>query len=218
MSLRPYQQNAHDAGMTRKEALRLGLKHYFTGKMCIHGHIAKRWSVNARCMQCHEETLLRPRVTTVGERKSMTKERGRRWYKKNREKTIARAAKWKSENKGRVRERSRIDGVKFRSTPEGKVTCFMRDSLRRCLKNKTDRTESILGYTKYDLLIHLERQFVSGMSWGNHGEWHIDHITPIKWFIDNEITDPKAINALANLKPEWASVNNSKGSRRTHLL
>src|SRR3546814_3330220 len=39
--------------------------------------------------------------------------------------------------------------------------------------------EILVGYTVADLMAHLERQFLPGMSWDNRGEWHIDHIRPL---------------------------------------
>lgn len=38
--------------------------------------------------------------------------------------------------------------------------------------------EKMVGYSRHDLVRHLERQFVQGMSWDNMGEWQIDHIVP----------------------------------------
>ena len=39
--------------VTRKEALAKGLKHYFTGKLCKHGHRATRIVGNGTCVVCH---------------------------------------------------------------------------------------------------------------------------------------------------------------------
>lgn len=37
---------------TKREALAIGSKHYFTGKPCKHGHVAKRWTHNGVCEEC----------------------------------------------------------------------------------------------------------------------------------------------------------------------
>lgn len=37
---------------SKKDALLAGDKHYFSGKPCKHGHIAKRWAHNGVCEQC----------------------------------------------------------------------------------------------------------------------------------------------------------------------
>ena len=76
-------------------------------------------------------------------------------------------------------------------------------------KNAEDR----LGYTHEQLKHHIESQFKEGMSWDNRSEWHIDHIKPIKAFLDEGITDPTIINALSNLQPLWAHENLSKSAK-----
>ena len=38
--------------VSAKEALRLGLSRYFTGRPCIHGHIAERLACNGTCVIC----------------------------------------------------------------------------------------------------------------------------------------------------------------------
>ena len=39
--------------ITRKEALAQGLTHYFTGKPCKRGHVAKRFAKRGLCMDCN---------------------------------------------------------------------------------------------------------------------------------------------------------------------
>ena len=38
--------------ITRKEALSKGLKRYFTGKACKHGHVAERVTSTKTCVEC----------------------------------------------------------------------------------------------------------------------------------------------------------------------
>ena len=38
--------------ISRKEAQQLGLKRYFTGKPCPHGHISERHVCNKMCIEC----------------------------------------------------------------------------------------------------------------------------------------------------------------------
>ena len=37
---------------SRKIARVLGEKYYFTGEACVHGHVAKRYTVNGLCCGC----------------------------------------------------------------------------------------------------------------------------------------------------------------------
>jgi hypothetical protein len=38
--------------ISRKDATARGLKRYFTGRSCKLGHLAERWTVDARCIEC----------------------------------------------------------------------------------------------------------------------------------------------------------------------
>jgi hypothetical protein len=58
------------------------------------------------------------------------------------------------------------------------------------------------------LKTHIESLFTEGMSWDNHGKWHIDHIKPVVSF-DKDI-HPSVVNALSNLQPLWAKDNRNK--------
>lgn len=75
--------------------------------------------------------------------------------------------------------------------------------LKRTLKKigltKIDRTMNILGYTHLDLKEHIHNH----ANWNNvkDKKWNIDHIFPIKAFIDHDIKDIKIINCLDNLQP-----------------
>ena len=80
--------------------------------------------------------------------------------------------------------------------------------------------EALVGFTVVDLMAHLERQFLPGMSWGNRGEWHIDHIRPLCSFefLTPECPQFREAWALSNLRPLWAADNIRKGGRRDLLL
>ena len=51
--------------------------------------------------------------------------------------------------------------------------------------NKKYKCEYYIGCSIKHLKKHIESQFVSGMNWKNRDEWHIDHITPIDYFVKN---------------------------------
>lgn len=76
---------------------------------------------------------------------------------------------------------------------------------------KEGSTEEALGYSALDLKDHMEGLFQDGMSWSNHGEWHIDHKRPVSSF--NEAHSPAQVNALDNLQPLWSSDNIKKGAK-----
>jgi hypothetical protein len=103
------------------------------------------------------------------------------------------------------------------TTPELlKAAEFMRRCLHRLGRQERGvRTALVLGYTREQLRAHLEAQFSEGMTWFNYGNggWHVDHIYPVARFVKAGITDPRIVNALANLRPIWAKENHRKSSR-----
>lgn len=109
--------------------------------------------------------------------------------------------------------------AEHRATPYGKAIAFMRKSVTRVLNFKNfQKSSDVLGYSKLELISHLEKQFLIGMSWSNYGEWHIDHITPISFMLKDIGDDAKTINALSNLRPMWAADNLRKGAKQETLL
>ena len=138
-------------------------------------------------------------------------------YLNAREEKIAYAKQWAENNKEKRREITLRYSRKFYSDPANRPYIVCRKLLSRVVhlrpEGKTGKTEMMLGYSRHDLRKHIESMFLEGMSWENHGEWHIDHKKPINAFIKEGETDPKIINALDNLQPLWATDNLSKGAK-----
>lgn len=77
----------------------------------------------------------------------------------------------------------------------------------------------LLGADDTTVRKHIEDQFQEGMTWDNHGEWHIDHILPCKMkhpLTGDDIFDltkpshQKLLFNYRNLQPLWESENCSK--------
>lgn len=69
------------------------------------------------------------------------------------------------------------------------------------------------GCSVDDLILHIESIFLDGMTWDNHGKWHIDHIKPCCAF---DLTDPKQQRDCfhySNLQPLWAVDNLKKSGK-----
>lgn len=83
--------------------------------------------------------------------------------------------------------------------------------VRRCLKaagtKKADLTSHLLGYTPEQLRQHIENHPDYP---GKGVEYHIDHIFPLKAFLDHGIFDLRIINSLDNLRPLAGPNNLSK--------
>jgi hypothetical protein len=88
------------------------------------------------------------------------------------------------------------------------------NSFKRACKGtyiKSEKTELLLG-CNFDFFInYLFINFQDGMSFENHGEWHIDHIVPLaKCKTKEEII--KCCH-YTNLQPLWAIDNLKKGAK-----
>lgn len=67
----------------------------------------------------------------------------------------------------------------------------------------------LVDFTLDELINHIERLFLPGMSWENRSEWHIDHIKPIASFNFTTCHDIEFKQAwsLTNLQPLWKEEN-----------
>lgn len=87
---------------TRKEAKARGLKRYFTGKPCKHGHIAEREGIAGNCIPCNRLD---------------TKNRAAKQQALNPEKTWAYKRKWRAEHPEQYRAQKRKQAHKKLPAP-----------------------------------------------------------------------------------------------------
>lgn len=106
---------------------------------------------------------------------------------------------------------------KYCKTPQRKISLILRSittsALTRQNIKKSARSEELLGCSIEEARIHIEQLFEPGMSWENHGEWHIDHIRPCCTFDLANADEQRQCCHYTNLQPLWAADNLSKGSK-----
>jgi hypothetical protein len=129
-------------------------------------------------------------------------------YEKNRDDNTKRQKKYNSSNKRRIQRRKTR-----KKTIADTWRSVLHSSLKKLGKVKEGRTIYLLGYSAIDLKEHLEKQFIDGMNWDNHGEWHIDHIYPLSKF--DKTTPINVVNALNNLQPLSVKDNLTKFNKIT---
>ena len=110
-------------------------------------------------------------------------------------------AKISAHNKQYIRQRCKTDTL-FKS--KCALRSLVSNTFKRIGQNKPARTEQLLGCTWIEAKAHFERLFQEGMTWDNHGEWHIDHIRPVASFKLDEL---HLMNHINNLQPLWAEEN-----------
>lgn len=102
-------------------------------------------------------------------------------------------------------------------TPRFKIDSRMSTGIRLALKSAGTskagrRWEALVGYTRLELMTHLESLFLPLMSWNNIKFWHIDHKIPLAVFEYKDADDAqfKAAWCMTNLRPLWAADNIKK--------
>jgi hypothetical protein len=149
--------------------------------------------------------------------------RSRAWRAKNRDWHRKKNKEWAESNPEKMRGYFIKSHRKRRQDAQIRISDSISAQIRSSIRNNKDGRswEILVGYSRVDLVAHLERQFVNGMTWGNYGKhWHVDHIIPIDAFsfASADDADFKSCWSLLNLRPLWAKENIIKGHQRTHLL
>lgn len=170
----------------------------------------------------NEDAIKRKRREYYQKNKERILADGKAYRRANPDKAKAWKKAWRERNPEKFRAMMAASKKRGRCTPAGRINRRIRERLRQYFQSGTSlaRIEQRLGYTMEQLAVHLERQFLPGMSWENRAEWHIDHIVPLSSFKYETPDCPefRAAWALTNLRPMWARANESKGSKRTFLL
>lgn len=115
--------------MTRQEAIAAGLKRYFTGRPCPHGHLVEH-KVSGACVECARLGKLswrkrnpdRVKALKLAEQKrnrASANARSRKWYAEHREQANAATAKWQQENRDKANAKAaRRRAVELRQMPD----------------------------------------------------------------------------------------------------
>jgi len=213
--------------ISREQARAQGLKRYFMGEPCRHGHIDVRAVSNSHCWTCK----------TLSNRSPEQQEAQRRYHQRqletNAEAYRARKAKAMRkvtrnrtpERQEELREYARqwLDngGREWRQNyekqlrdedPQRAIAVRLRNMVGARITRKSAVSLELIGCTVPELMAHLESQFLPGMNWENRHEWHIDHIRPCDSF---DLTDPAQQQECfhwSNLQPLWAADNIRKGA------
>lgn len=146
-----------------------------------------------------------------------TLEYAKNWYFNNREWVLDKAKERRESPESRAKRTAYLK-EKYDNDPSYRMRMRMREMINRQLKHFNEKkkgrlTEDMVGYSSSTLVKHIEDRMLEGMSWENYGEWHIDHIKPIRLFVSEGVSDPSIVNDLSNLCCMWSAHNLSKGDK-----
>ncbi len=191
-----------------KEAKKLGLKRYFTGKPCKYGHVSERFTSARKCIECgrisvkkdyynNKEEYNKRSCKWARENSERNNENSKNWYKSNTEKVLKVKKKAYRNNPEKFREIKRIyaknnpDKVKesrhraykkYSETPTGYLRALCKDSLSRLKNNKLLKSKlNFLDYSPEEFEKHIlsfTSEFKTIKDMKSAG-YEIDHI-PIK--------------------------------------
>jgi len=122
-------------------------------------------------------------------------------------------------SRSEVKEKHRINTREYTKKNLFLVTTRSRYSKLIPNLHKHWEAHELLGADDTTVRKHIEDQFQEGMTWENHGEWHIDHILPCKMkhpLTGDDVFDlikpshQKLLFNYRNLQPLWESDNCSK--------
>ena len=141
----------------------------------------------------------------------------REHYQLNKERLIKNSSDYKKNNRKRYND---LKINRKKNDPLYKLRITVSERIRQALKyhlagtyKKKDSTIELLGCSIDELKTHLQNQFKEGMTWQNHGEWHIDHIIPCAAFDLSKKQDCLKCFNYKNLQPLWAHENLSKSDK-----
>lgn len=157
------------------------------------------------------------KVYTKNNKKLVAKQVAK-YYQEHKEERKVYQTVWLEKNRKKVRARAKKrQDERLKNDPSFKLIRLLRDRVTKAIKKsytkKASSTRELLGSSVAYVRKHLESQFVDGMSWDNHGEWHIDHIRPCASFDLSDPEQQKECFNYKNLQPLWAKDNLSKGDR-----
>lgn len=190
-------------GKTKEELKAYKREHYLKNKETYKVK-AKKWNL------MNPERVKTRRTEYYANNREQRIQHVRIWQVNNRDKKNANCRRYYERNKEKIIKKA-IERVK--STPERMLKAKLRSRVYKLTRSKNFRKNKTffeyIGCTVEHLVQYLEERFKPGMTWDNHGDWHIDHIIPLASAKD--IQELYKLNHYTNLQPLWAIDNMSKG-------
>jgi len=180
---------------TREEAKRLGVKHYFTGKPCKHGHIAIR-ATKGTCMVCRRIEWEQINERRKNKPKSeASKAAGRRYYQKNKELVKQKASARDAEKKREARRKWAAANIEKRRV--------YTNTRRRRLRDATPIWQSEADK------VEIRKIYEKAARWSKETNirYVVDHVIPLQSEYVCGLHVPENLQVIPH------SVNVAKGSK-----
>lgn len=148
--------------------------------------------------------------------KEQINKKHKEWINKNKDRVSKTSQVWKEKNKEKwLSYRADYERNRRKNDPLFALIGNIRGGINKAFKNhgytKKSKTSQILGANFEVVKIHIESQFIDGMSWDNRDEWEIDHIVPLA--SANNEDELYALAHYKNLQPLWDDLNLAKSDK-----
>jgi len=178
------------------------LENFYKNKRCKDG-------VHYTCKECVSN------ITKTDDYKSKRRKRYNKNPPKRKITDKSRATKqvydviYRQENFIKIREYKKEWEFKRKNDPIFKIKRNLRRRIHHAIKDnyKSDHTMNLLGCSVQEFKEFIEKQFTTGMSWDNYGEWHIDHIVECFRFDLSKESEQRKCFHYSNQRPLWAKDN-----------
>ncbi len=140
------------------------------------------------------------------------RESEKKYRLKNKKLIAMKKKEWAETNRGKRNQQLKH---RYDTDIQYKLQILLRTRMKMALRNDQKVGSAIrdLGCTIAELKFYLEGKFQDGMTWENHGTWHIDHEIPLTFY---DLTDREQFLKAChytNLQPMWAVENMSKKNK-----
>jgi 5-methylcytosine-specific restriction endonuclease McrA len=163
--------------ISRKQALVLGLKTYFTGAPCKHGHVAPRAAVDRGCRECsrlqgkrrYEKSANSMNAYHKARRLAepeVVRERDRAAYQKAKDSRLAKAASYRASNPGKVKQTAK----RWREANRPARAAHQRNRKARLAAGGTHSAADVAQ------ILNLQRNRCAYCRARLNGPYHVDHI------------------------------------------
>lgn len=179
----------------------------FKNKTEFNKHRNRHDGLQSNCRKCLAEEQKKWAKTPQGNRKL------KEYRKKHRDELLLYGKKYREKNRKKLTKQEQI---RVKTDVNFKIRKLMRSIVIRSIKRvsksncKYSSTITQIGCSDTFFKEYIEKKFKPGMTWQNHGQWHMDHIIPCSSF---DLTDPeqqKKCNHYSNLQPLWKHENLAK--------
>jgi len=187
---------------------------------------SRKDGLQAHCKDCYKkyyrlniDKFKKQNVEYYKTNSTKIKESSKKYYITNTDKVKEREKKHRRLNFNKIKEyKKEYVTIRRKQDPLFKFCCNIRtligNSFKRKSKNfyKQSKTATLLGCTIPELRDHLAKQFQEGMTFENHGQWHVDHRIPLASAKTQE--EIEKLCHYTNLQPLWAADNIRKGKKK----